>query len=75
MKANNNLHIYIKVPELVSNISWRLNQTTIIADWEVSTGIMILMVLMILVLIILHQPPSPTHPPVLYYTVTHNVRQ
>ena len=22
---------------------------------------------------ILHQPPSPTHLPVLYYTVTHNV--
>ena len=42
MKANNNLHIYIKVPELVFNISWSLNQTTIIADWEVSTGIMIL---------------------------------
>ena len=24
-------------------------------------------------MMILHQPPSPTHPPVLYYIVTHNV--
>ena len=26
-----------------------------------------------MVSLFLHQPPSPTHPPVLYYTVTHNV--
>ena len=31
------------------------------------------MILMVLVLIFLHQAPSLTHPPVLYYTVTHNV--
>ena len=30
------LHIIMKVPKLVTNVSWTFNQSNIIVDWEVS---------------------------------------
>ena len=58
------------VPGLVSNISWRqLNQTIIIIYWDVSA----LKLCVYKYYRLLQPPSSPTHPPVLYYTVTHNV--
>ena len=54
----------------VFNISWRFYQNVIlIADWEVKR-----LTSQHTINLFSIQPPSPTHPPVLYYTVTHNVR-